>query len=232
MLPMAYIALGLTPSFIWLLFYLKKDTHPEPKKKILEIFFLGATAATAAAIIETLLIQKFSPSQGKRNWSIFLLFFLIAVIEEILKYAPVRIRALKDIELDEPIDVLEYMITSAMGFAALENIFLFFSEQLKFLEVFLFSGLRFLGATLLHALCSGILGYFIALSFYRKKRSRLFVSAGLGAAVVLHTLYNFSIMSVRSFSRGVFPALLLLFFFLLLLYFFKRVKTIRSVCKS
>jgi len=232
MLPLIYITLGLAPSFIWLLFYLKKDIHPEPKRKILEIFCLGAVAAIVAALIETLLIQRFSFSQAKTNWSIFLLFLGVAVIEEVLKYAPIRMRFLKDVEFDEPIDALEYMITSAMGFAALENIFLFFSEQLKFLEVFLFSGLRFFGATLLHALCSGILGYFIALSFYNKKNSKLYTIVGFNIAVMLHTLYNFSIMSMNSFSRGAFTTLLLLFSFLLLLYFFKRIKKIKSVCKG
>jgi len=36
-----FILLGLLPSFAWLFFFLKEDTHPEPKKMIALVFFLG-----------------------------------------------------------------------------------------------------------------------------------------------------------------------------------------------
>ncbi len=40
-----YIFFGLAPSFIWLLFFLRKDAHPESNPMILKIFFYGMLAA-------------------------------------------------------------------------------------------------------------------------------------------------------------------------------------------
>ena len=36
------IVLGLLPGFAWLIFFLKEDIHPEPKKMIAKVFFVGA----------------------------------------------------------------------------------------------------------------------------------------------------------------------------------------------
>ncbi len=47
-----YIFLGILPSIIWLLYYLKKDTHPEPRLMILKIFFWGMLSALPAIFIE------------------------------------------------------------------------------------------------------------------------------------------------------------------------------------
>ena len=46
------IILGLLPSFAWLNFFLKEDTHPEPKKLILQTFLLGAFLTVPALIIQ------------------------------------------------------------------------------------------------------------------------------------------------------------------------------------
>jgi len=204
MLPYLYICLGLLPSLIWLIFYLKKDIHPEPKKKIVAVFFGGAISAVLAGAVETLIIKK-AGLYCQGSYQTILLFLIIAAIEEISKYLPFKIMVAEHKELDEPIDVPEYMITSALGFAAFENIFLFFSSKLKFLEIFLVSGFRFIGATLLHAVCSGLLGYFIALSFAHNKKgrikSRLFTAFGFLVAMLLHTAYNFSIIKSEDMFR-------------------------------
>ena len=42
------IILGLLPGFAWLLFYLKEDLHPEPKKMLAKVFLVGALSAIAA----------------------------------------------------------------------------------------------------------------------------------------------------------------------------------------
>lgn len=34
-----YLIAGVLPCFLWLLFYLKRDRHPEPKKEIAKVFF-------------------------------------------------------------------------------------------------------------------------------------------------------------------------------------------------
>ena len=47
-----YIIAGVLPSAIWLLFYLRKDRHPESKRMILKIFLYGMIAALPVILIE------------------------------------------------------------------------------------------------------------------------------------------------------------------------------------
>lgn len=232
----SYILLGIAPSIIWLLYYLKKDLHPEPRRKILAVFFGGALAAVLAGIAETLIIKNIRFSY-QNLFEASLIFTAVAVIEEVSKYIPFRLQVLKDKELDEPIDIPVYLITSALGFAALENVFLFFSKGLKFLETFLVSWFRFVGATLLHAVCSGILGFFIALSFAHKKKgkslkAKLYSISGFLIAILLHTLYNFSIIKAREILRIALPLAFLGVTGFVLSCSLGRLGKLRGVCKD
>lgn len=231
-----YVLAGLAPSLAWLLFYLKKDLHPEPKRKILTVFLAGALGAGLGGGLETLFFKRTSLSYrglGEAG----LTFFTVALIEEVAKYLPFKIQVLGHEILDEPIDVPEYLIASALGFAAAENIFLFFTKQLKFLETFFVSSFRFIGATLLHAVCSGLLGYFLALSFFHEKKgrgskARLLKAAGFGGALLLHTLYNFSIIKASKVLKIALPLILLGGTGLLLSSGLARLGKLKGVCRD
>lgn len=227
-----YISLGILPSLIWLLFFLKKDPNPEPQKKILEIFLSGGLSALLAAIIEIFALEKLFSPDTTILFEEICLFLAIAFIEETLKYSVVLFRVFGEPELDEPLDIIIYMITAALGFAALENIFLFFSEKLHLIEVFLVSGFRLLSATFLHALCSGILGYFIALSFLRKKKKNLILLIGFLTAVLLHTIYNSLIIRTDERLRFIFLIFFLFSLSLFLSYCIKKAKAMKSICKN
>ena len=228
-----YILLGIAPSIIWLLFYLKKDKKPEPKSKILQVFGGGVAAALLAAVAETIILKKLLGLEALgRATKIILIFLIIAFIEEILKYLVVRLLVFKDSELDEPIDIVIYMIIAALGFAALENVFLFFSEQLQIFETILIASLRFIGATFLHALSSGILGFFIALWFSKNKKNVILLFIGISFSVILHALYNFFIIKTDSFWRFALPGMLLIFLAGFLGFCFKKLKSMKSVCQT
>ncbi len=193
-----YIFLGILPSIIWLLYYLKKDTHPEPRLMILKIFFWGMLSALPAIFIEKgifLELQKLSLSYSV---TIFLNNLLgAALVEETLKYLVVRGKVSKSDEFDEPVDAMLYMIVAGLGFAAAENIFVMLGMIPSFLihQTLLVLALRFVGAVFLHALCSAIVGFWLAVSFsrYREEKFR-FVGLGLGIAICLHALFNFFII--------------------------------------
>jgi RsiW-degrading membrane proteinase PrsW (M82 family) len=104
--------------------------------------------------------------------------------------------------MDEPIDAMIYMITSAMGFATIENALLFFRADFSAdpLDPWIFLLMRFLGATFLHALASGLLGFFLALVLFQK-RNRFWLIFGLIIATSLHGLFNFVIIEIESFSK-------------------------------
>jgi RsiW-degrading membrane proteinase PrsW (M82 family) len=228
-----FIFFSLTPSIIWLLFFLRKDVHPEAKGMILKIFFYGMVAAIPAALMEIgfagLLDAWGIPSFLRQ---IIYIFLGIALIEEILKFLVVKKNVFCCSEFDEPVDVILYMIIAALGFAALENFLILFplSNPLHFFETFMVSTFRFVGATFLHALCSGVIGYFLALSFFEAKNKFGLASMGIIMAVLLHGLYDFSIMKIESNLKFVIPIIILVGLAIFVSWGFKKVKKLKSVC--
>ncbi len=227
------IFFGLAPSFIWLLFYLRKDSHPESNKMVIKIFLCGIAIALTAAFAELGIASFFGEKSTLLRWILYNLLG-IAFVEELLKYLVVRRKILGDSAFDEPVDAIIYMIITALGFAALENILILtaFREAFPFFNTMLTSALRFAGATFLHALASGTVGFFLALSlFYTKKRTKL-ITAGIALATVLHAVYNLSIIKAgENISWALIPLILLVSMAIFLSYGFKKAKQLKSVCK-
>lgn len=193
-----YIFAGLAPSIFWLMFYLKKDSHPEPNLMILKIFFWGMLSALPAIFIEKGISEELKIFTFSPFWVLIINNILaVALVEELLKYLVVRGEILHDKEFDEPVDAMIYMIISGLGFAASENILVLLQVG-KVLPLHQTVGilvLRFIGATFLHALCSGIIGFFLAYSLLKYKKDSLrLVGAGMIASIGLHGLYNFFII--------------------------------------
>lgn len=228
-----YIPFGLLPSVIWLLFYLRKDHHPESNKMVLKIFFYGGLSAGLATIIEIGLFRAIKMAGWPNMAAVIVNAFLaVALIEELLKYLVVQLAVLGHSEFDEPIDAALYMIIAALGFAAIENIIILFASSPKFylLETFSFSVFRFVSATFLHALCSGMLGYFLAMSLRDSKKRFLLLSLGLALATLLHGAYNFSIISIEGSQRFIIPIVIIIILALFLSRGLKKLKRLKSVC--
>ena len=216
---------GFLPTIFWLWFWLHEDKKkPEPLRLIMKTFIIGGFFIIVAFLLEKLVAPSANLADQilntYQNNSSFKLWLIVgwpliawALIEESVKYVAAYVAALKNKNFDEPIDAMIYLITAALGFAAVEN-FLFLLNVLytdnMILSSFLLTGnLRFLGATLLHTVTSAILGAFLSFSFYRTKRFK-FLSGiiGLVVATPLHTLFNFFI--IISEKGGVFQVLVIL----------------------
>ena len=181
---------GLIPSLIWLWFWLKEDNKKdEPKGLLTIIFILGMLS-----VVCVLPVQKFIQNVIASNqWEII----LWACSEEIVKYLAVIVIIYKSHYVDEPLDWPIYMITAALGFAALENtLFLIKPLSLGDTVVGLLTGqLRFLGSTLLHAVASASIGIALGLAFYvEQKYKKYYLIIGLIFATVLHSVFNFFII--------------------------------------
>ena len=228
---LSYVVLGLLPSLVWLIFYLKQDIHPEPKREILYTFIKGGAAALIAGGLETILIKNISILSTV--YSTIVIFISVAFLEEILKYGAAS-KSIAGPETDEPIDVFEYMITAAMGFAAAENIILFFTKNLTFLDTFFVSSFRFIGATLLHALCSGIFGFFLTWTLSKKIKSRklgpfIIFILGLATSTLLHALYNFSIIKTEGHWELLMPFIVISSSALLLSILLRKLKIAKII---
>lgn len=229
-----YIAFGILPSIIWLLFYLRKDSHPESNRMILKIFIYGMLSALPAILLEFGFFEMTKGLQSVFLASILNIFIGVALVEEFLKFLVVKEKALTHKECDEPLDIMLYMVVAGLGFAAVENILILFGlgsviPIQKTLAVIL---IRFLGATFLHTLSSAYLGFFLALSRGALQKNRIFLFLlGLGGATLLHGFYNFFIIELE--NQGVaallVPFLILLSLFVFMTWGFKKLKTIQKI---
>lgn len=215
---------GLLPAALWLWFWLKEDsTHPEPRGLIVITFIAGMIAVAFVLPSQQVIYQLFSDSF---KGSSIVLFFMLAIIEEIMKFFAAYVVALRSKAFDEPIDAVIYMVTAALGFTALENAFFLFDPLAggNVVDSIITGNLRFVGASVLHVMTSAIVGLALALSFYKSRvvrRRMIFV--GLLVATVLHTLFNLSIMSDS--GSNTFVTFLVLWFSVVgLLLFFEKIK--------
>jgi len=243
------IILGILPSFIWLMFFLRKDAHPEPKNMILAVFFLGAIIAPIAAMDGAGFQEEFSLLNfDLSSITFFLLYWFVAVgfIEEFLKYLVVRLLILSHYEFDEPVDAMLYMIISGLGFAALENILVFSSQTMlnkPFIESLALVIFRFFTAVFLHALCSGAIGYFLALSICYSRHQTKLIAIGLILSAIFHGLFDIAITKIYDILIETDGQYNIMFIFWSMVFFviliglaifviqgFRELKKIKSVC--
>ena len=180
---------GMIPALFWLWFWMREDRErPEPYLLIALAFIGGMMVVPLALPLQKLALDTYTGSNLVLVW---------VITEEVLKYAIALIMILWNRAVDEPVDVIIYMITIALGFSALENALFIFNPLTNgdFANSALTGFFRFLGATLLHVLASGTVGAFLAVAFFKSSTMKLFYGTiGLFVAVVLHALFNFFIM--------------------------------------
>ena len=241
------IILGILPSLAWLAFYLREDAHPEPKRLILLTFLWGAAfaffALYAQLFVNCFYHNGISPgfrglsfdceyrgsegldlfSEGFPNALLFIIVF--ALIEELVKFGAAYLTVRNNPAFDEPVDAMVYAVTAALGFAAVENLglvgFGVISTDGAFSEAVYHISLRFVGATLLHAIASGILGYYWAKSI-RAFGSLRPIYFGIIAATFIHVLFNYLIITVSPVVSTIF---LLLVTGLVVLVDFEKLRT-------
>ena len=213
----AFVA-GLIPAIFWVWFWLREDSlKPEPYFLIAITFIAGMAVVPLALPLQRLAIDLYPGTSVMLIW---------VIIEELLKYAVALAIVFWNRDVDEPIDMVIYLIVIALGFAALENALFLFNPLVlgDYLNSALTGGFRFLGATLLHVLASGTIGMFLAFTYYRSRTIQLLAgTVGLFIAVVLHALFNFFIMGASGTTiLGVFLFVWIGIIILFLL--FERVK--------
>src|SRR3989344_4733851 len=156
---------GVFPALAWLWFWLREDTkHPEPRRVIALAFLVGMiTVGFVIPLQQGVALFLTGTTAIFIGWSI---------IEEVMKYVAARLTVLRSKENDEPIDSVIYMVAVALGFAAAENALFLLSPLAGegILQTLQTGNLRFVGAMLLHVLCSAVVGIAIGLAFYKSKR--------------------------------------------------------------
>ncbi len=186
------LLVGILPSFVWILFFVREDeARPEPKLLLFYTFLAGG-AATFFTLGPQIVVNNALQNIGVPQYSFFSLFAL-AGLEEIFKFLAVYVVVAWRKEFDEPLDAMIYMIVASLGFAAVENV----ASAVQSGSAILAQGdaiqvlsLRFIGATLLHGLSSALVGYYWGMAIAKHISYNVMVVEGLGVATLLHTIFN------------------------------------------
>lgn len=222
------VVLGILPSLIWLWYWLHKDSHPEPKILITKVLLLGIMLSPIAIVLQLLFVQlaarvlnmdpgALSDGPGFYLWA--------SLVEEVVKYLAVFFVVLRSPDFDEPVDAMIYMLTAAMGFAAMENILVINRVLGDGVSATAgIWGLRFTGATLLHALSSALLGYFIALAWYYYEYRKTLFAVGLTLATLFHWVFNLFISNAEQSLSLLYSTLLLIVMAFLVSALFDKIK--------
>jgi len=225
---------------------------------VIKIFLWGMLMGPLAILLELFIKWLLNPTdlasfidilrRNSRDIYLFVGIVIAApIIEEFVKYLVVRFAVLKNSEFDEPLDVMLYMIISALGFAAIENLLLVFQNPLLAIDqVVSLAALRFVSATFLHALASGLLGYWLARSLAEPAKRFQFLARGFGLAIFFHASYNYLTWLISKeecfffSSNGIcydstvavaVTLVLLGFMAVAVSYYFSLLKKLHSVCK-
>ena len=204
MVTLLAVILGLLPGFAWLYFYLGEDPHPEPKRLVVATFFMGGAFAFFALVVQVLL-NKTLGGIGIQQLSVISVIVL-ALVEEIFKFGAAFLTVHNNPAFDEPIDAMVYMVVAAMGFATVENMGAIqtpLGGTAVLTSVFSTISLRFIGATLLHALTSAVVGYYWAQRF-KEMGTHHVAFVGIAVATALHAVFNCLILSSADNSSFVY----------------------------
>jgi protease PrsW len=187
------IIVAILPALIWLMFFLREDIHPEPRRLIIRTFLIGA-AATAPALVLQIAFKNFIG-----DTYLITSFIGLAIIEEAFKFFAAHYSINHTSFFDEPIDAMIYMVAAASGFATVENILIGIGSLNTLTTTSLLATsnvilLRFVGATLLHILASAIIGYYWAKTLKCKgviPGCYAPLAQGFILATVIHVVFNY-----------------------------------------
>lgn len=208
------LLIALAPGLFLFWYFNHRDKYePEPKRKIVKIFFLGALMVIPAAIIEMLLMTVVNRSTAGLLNIFVLSFLVIAPIEELLKYLAVRKWIYKSLEFDEIMDGIVYTVSASLGFATVENV-------MYVLRLGIETGIvRAFLAVPGHALFGALMGYYIGKAKFNKEKETQLILRGIIYAILCHGIYDFLVLAPSALS-----SLVILLLVVLLLWIRKQLK--------
>ncbi len=189
------VAFSILVALFWLRWFRKKDKYEkEPERLVFQAFFAGALATVPSVFLESLLcLRDWGSNVVLRDF--FLSFLWVALVEEFFKYLAVRMTVYRSIQFNEVMDGMVYMVSAALGFAAIENV----GYMLGFGYAVGFS--RAILSYLAHISFSAILGFYMGKAKIEGRRN--FILTGFIFAVLLHWLYNsFLVLGTAKASGG------------------------------
>ncbi|MFN8291838.1 MAG: GNAT family N-acetyltransferase [Chitinophagaceae bacterium] len=184
---MDYIALAIAPGLAISLFIFHRDAYNrEPKLNLIVSFMFGVLSIVPAYFIETGLQDLFDNSvAGQAVKAIF----VVALTEELCKFAVLRFYSYRQRSFDEPFDGIVYGVMVSMGFATLENV-LYVIGAMKDGNGYQVAILRMILAVPAHATFGVLMGYHVGRAKFSPGQSVALMLLGIFWAVLFHGAYD------------------------------------------
>jgi RsiW-degrading membrane proteinase PrsW (M82 family) len=192
------IALALAPVIMIFTFvYLRDKWEREP------IWLLGITWGLGILVaLPTIFQETFGEEILKGLWVVpegmakpalytfIYAFLVVAFTEEMWKYLVVRWMVYWRRNFNEPFDGIMYCVAASLGFAAIENV-MYVTEGGIGVGV-----MRMFTSVPGHAMMGVVMGYFMGRARFKYKGFRAWIERmiGFSLAVIIHGLYDFSLM--------------------------------------
>lgn len=248
--------IAIIPALIWAALFIKK--HRENRLLVFFTFFGGIFAAQLILLYKgywdttiNLIFAKITLVDFRTNISsmfvstvlaAFVTFLGIGAMEEFFKFGVMKFISKSFFRSID--DVITLAIVSALGFSFYENMIYFNSQwgAMSTSAFLMLAASRVTIVTMVHMLCSGVLGYYFGLAYFASpimrlqhaekkrhpiliffknllhmKKSHLYrnemITIGLVLAMLLHAIYDFVLSSTINLSPILITLTVLLYFF-------------------
>lgn len=187
-----YSVIAVFIAWIWVDYYRLIDLFQRNKLWLFVVtFLLGCTSVLLVYFFNAIAFD-YIPLELNNNFVNDLLYctIKIGVVEELAKLLPfVLVYKLFKKEFTEPVDVLVFICTSALGFSAVENVLYFYSHGAEIING------RAILASVGHMLDSAIVAYGYILYRYKEKRNKAYyIPLFFFLGALMHGVYDFWLM--------------------------------------
>jgi len=201
------VLLALLPValLLYLIMYMDRNER-EPMGLVLKAMMLGALGFIPAVLVETALGWVPFPGRGSIVAALWDSFVKIAPIEELVKMAPVFLLAWGHPQFNEENDGIVYAGASALGFAAVENLFYVLSKG------FAVGAARAVTSLPLHCFAGLVMGFYIGRARFATSGPNKLVALGFLWAYLAHSVYDFLVLSKSLLALAMLPMVAALVF--------------------
>lgn len=180
------LTLALAPGLaIGLYIYLRDKHEPEPIRTLLFGTFCGVLAFFVSIGVSVLITEEMTFREADVIQQGVRAFILVALVEEVSKFAFMRGILFTHRDFNEPFDGIVYSVMIGMGFATAENIIYVLDGGVSVGFVRMFT------AVPAHATFAVIMGFFLGEAKINPKKNLMYSILALFSAMLLHGLYDY-----------------------------------------
>lgn len=189
---MFLIALALLPAIALVVWIYRQDrVEKEPKGLLWKVFLFGVLSVIPAMILEILLEEVFLVFVDEDTLCYVILdnFIGVAMIEELCKMKAAKRAAWKHPAFNYKFDAIVYCVTSALGFAAIENVMYCMDADIETAVT------RALLSVPSHAIDGVIMGYFFGVAkeaelVGNRRRRKRYLRLSVFMPMIEHGIYD------------------------------------------